>query len=63
VHVGRAAQVLDPGGIQDQKTVSKGHISEWIALAGVATARQGDVFVDVHAHIVQQIHSQRNQSP
>ena len=57
VHVGSAAQVLDPGGIQDQKTVSDGHIREWIALAGVNAARQGDVLFDVHAYIVQQIHT------
>jgi hypothetical protein len=62
VHVGGTAQVLEPVLVQDQETVSKGHVSEWVALAGVATTRQGDVFVDVHAYIVQQTHVQRNES-
>jgi len=57
VHVGSAAQVLDPGGIQDHETVAKGHIGEWIAFAGIDATRQGDVFFYFHAYIVQQIHT------
>ena len=57
VHVGSAAQILDPGGIQDHKTVAKGHIGEWIAFAGIDATRQGDVFLYFHAYIVQQIHT------
>lgn len=57
VHVGSAAQVLDPGGIQYQKAIAKGHIGEWIALSGIDATGKGDVFFYLHGHIVQQIHN------
>jgi hypothetical protein len=63
VHVGGAAQVLDPCSVQDHKTVANSHFGKWIALSGVNAAGQGDIFFDVHGHIVQQTHKQRNRRP
>jgi hypothetical protein len=60
VHISRAAQILDPGSVRDQKAVSGAHIRERVTLSGVSAPRQGDVFFDLHSYIVQQSHSQRN---
>jgi hypothetical protein len=60
VHISRAAQILDPGSVRDQKAVSGAHIRERVTLSGVRATRQGDVLFDLHGYIVQQSHSQRN---
>ena len=61
VHVGSAAQVLDPGGVQHQKAVPHAHLREWVTLSGVNATGQRDVLFEFHGYIVQQVHSQRNQ--
>jgi len=63
IHVSGTPQVLDPVSVQDHETVADGHVGKWVAFTGVNATGQGNVLFDVHAHIVQQIHSQRNQGP
>jgi hypothetical protein len=60
VHVRRAAQVLDPCGVQHQKAVPDAHLRERVTLSGVDAAGQRDVLFEFHGYIVQQVHSQRN---
>ena len=60
IHVGRAPQVLDPCGVQDQKAVSYGHLREGVAFPRVAAPWQRDVFLDLHAYSLQQIHGQHD---
>ena len=60
VHVGGAAQVLDPCRVKHQEAVPDGHIRKWIAFSGIDATRQGDVLFYFHGHIVQQVYIQRN---
>jgi hypothetical protein len=60
VHVGRAAQVFDPAGVQHQEAIPHMHIWEGVTLSGVNAAGQRDVLFEFHGYIVQQVHSQRN---
>jgi hypothetical protein len=58
VHVGGATQVLDPVLVQNQETVPNRHPNEGIARPGVRVRGHWDVFFDIHAYSVQQIHGQ-----
>jgi hypothetical protein len=60
VHVGRAAQVLDPAGVQHQEAVPYAHLRERVTLSGVDATGQRDVLFEFHGYIVQQVHNQRN---
>ena len=58
VHVGGATQVLDPCSVKNQKAVPNRHPNEGITRPGLRAIRHWDVFFDIHAYSVQQVHGQ-----
>ena len=58
VHVGGATQVPDPVLVKNQKAVPNRHPNEGIARPGLRAIRHWDVFFDIHAYSVQQVHGQ-----